>query len=1350
MPQATFNGQTYNFPEGTSQNDMLAYINAKNGTSQEPAPQEQAPVEDSSWGIYKDGQDGSLVDTMKAGFNRLGANVVSSLVNDSEESSNYAMARAKKASQAFRQENEKLGTAGQIVAGAGVYAPVIAAGAVNPVAGAAVMSGMQTADALAAQQENNQDYNWMDAGAAGLASGAVDYATAGLAGRGVNLAQQLSRPTARVAAELGSQAAQGSASNGFAQAFTNMASGRPWGENVGEAMTIGGVAGGGIHAGIKAGNSLVGINRSLGIEPNEGGKAAIQRDLELEQAGAKIAPDYRNQAIEYDNLMSAANQRLGELRGGEDASGAVQDYVNTALNKGTASSIQQATKVMLDNGMPINAKAFDLVRGEGLNTAQNTNLATDVHGLDGNQIRTAGESIYKLKTPTYFGREAALDAGLTTAAQQKKIQNGYQSGVNQLMAPFRTGLLDLQKLQASDSLKGLDTTKLSMAIRDMSDLNKMAQNALHPDRRPTVGEIRGVSTSLMRNLHEANLVNEIKGLDGKPGTFNPVHALETLQNFHDMSANMYPSVRDGNPDALAAGAQSDRVSGTDVAMDAGLMTLGLPPIRTIGRQIIHAREVTKRQKGLQRAQEEGRQLAESWVNPPNKVVHNEAAQRGDFEGAAQEADADLASMGINTGEAKRQSNLSPEPVVAPVEAAPIVEPVVAQEAPQVRGDAELAAAMARTPERMPEPVPEPIQQAVAPEPMRGTSDPSLDAEFASRRPLEPVQEEVVAPVVQEDVVQTPNPRELAEAQAARQEQVAMDARVDSQRRATREAPVEEAPQKAPQETYTKEEPTTAPQEDKPRTKSSDLALKPLKDRIEKFQETKGKDQPQMAHSKWLKDKELVQKINDAVDVHAKKNPELNSEDIFSIINDMGGVGKLTENNQTPSAGLTTLLKEYQIKSAKKAEADAKRVNEIADDEIGKVTDEAKEVATKRITDSLVSKGVDRGIIEEAFTRARKEIGDDFEPNHVLNFARRIADEKAKVAKEAEKAAEVKTSSTGKPATMSRTISDSRKALTNYADSLGIGDDAFVKSTISKATRSLKDDAKALSESAERSVLNKIHEYIDGQIANYEAALKAPKTLQPVELAKYKATLGNWKDYKGRIKGAEDNFSGKIKAHKEDAAKKAAAIEKSDKAKAEADEAVKQANTVKDAVEGGVDTKLNIDGEKVQSRIEKALTKEFADLSPLEIQAVFDSFVSKMPEDLSGINDPAFAKSEAIMEATSKALREVGRKDPALAISNARKALRSGLERKTEFPDNPELWMSTTERDAISDSLTGDVGTSTYYGRLYQKLRGALFGFENSKHYVDYTQKALDRKIKERRAASGKDIGEGGINAAGIK
>ncbi|MCS5736882.1 hypothetical protein, partial [Herbiconiux daphne] len=275
-------------------------------------------------------------------------------------------------------EQEKLGTVGQVASGVLTYAPVIAAGIVQPELGAAAMGTLATADALRAQAEEGNRYDIGKAGLAGVGSAAVDYATGGLA-RGARAAAMAANPLTRAAARAGEAVVQPAVSNMSMTAMSNLAAGKPWNEGLAEAGTVGAVAGGILHTGAH------GLSRALGGNISPEGRTAIQTDTKLKNKGVEPPAHFTQQAFDTEDALGKIKTSMMNSTLDDDVSAMADAYVNHSASQGSASAAQKMAELAIDTDTPMTMNMLDQDIGAGVEnvSGQTTNLARDLYGKSG-------------------------------------------------------------------------------------------------------------------------------------------------------------------------------------------------------------------------------------------------------------------------------------------------------------------------------------------------------------------------------------------------------------------------------------------------------------------------------------------------------------------------------------------------------------------------------------------------------------------------------------------------------------------------------------------------------------------------------------------------------------------------------------------------------------------------------------------------------------------------------------------------------------------------------------------------------------------------------------------------------
>lgn len=420
---ATFGGQTYTFPDGTSDEDIYKALNDSVGRygTNDPSGYDnnqllKQDTQDNYWGIYKEGQDGSILGTAKENLNSMFENVIAANVEDPTRSQ-YARRRAQAANAEYQKESAKLGVAGNVISGAAAYAPVIAgsvAGSIaNPALGMTALGGLggsaAYADALREQQINQGEYDNEAAALAGVATGAADVALGGLASRIRSALPAVSPARAVAAATL-----EDAGSSVAGTAFSNMASGKKWDENLGEAALIGSAAGAGVRG------SLNGISKALELPLGKRGQNAIDNSVEVNnwQGGRKPSEGLQRDYVEYENTMGGLQDRLANSSDPVEIKDLTDALANASDDYSHISAISKMAKLMKDGNGHVIDSFYDI----DIPTKDGTfNLGVDGLGLTKEDMAKSREIIGESQ-PTITSDRKAKEQGITAESFNEKAQ----------------------------------------------------------------------------------------------------------------------------------------------------------------------------------------------------------------------------------------------------------------------------------------------------------------------------------------------------------------------------------------------------------------------------------------------------------------------------------------------------------------------------------------------------------------------------------------------------------------------------------------------------------------------------------------------------------------------------------------------------------------------------------------------------------------------------------------------------------------------------------------------------------------------------------------------------------------
>ena len=559
---ATFGGQTYTFPDGTSDEDIYKAINDSVGRYgvNDPEGYQNNPLlsqetKENTWGIYKEGQDGSILDTAGKNLNSMFENVIAANVED-PTLSNYARRRAKAANAEYQKESAKLGVAGNVISGAAAYGPVIAGGVagslVNPLVGAAALGGLgggaAYADALREQEIHQGEYDTDAAALAGIATGAADVALMGLGSRlrggsqVVGKALPVGSPTKAVAAALTEDVGSSVAGT----AFSNMASGKQWNENLGEAALIGGVAGAGVRG------SLNGISKALELPLNSRGEKAINDSVEINnwKGGRKPSETLQRDYAEYENTMGGLQERLANSSDPEESRGLSEALSNASEEYSHISAIYKMSKLLKDG----NAHLIDSFYDVDIPTREGSfNLGVDGLGLTKDEMLKAREIIGESK-PTLTSDKKAREQGITSESFNEKAKEAGE----QILKNARGKINQNKVLIEQAYRKAHQADPSSQTTRNLKDLLGI-YSGYNKDMHSADSGTKSVDTLFGAQVASRNIIDlatrtglykDMVDVTGQKGALDPLGDYKTILGIADGLLSQDKRFRQGIHDQL--------------------------------------------------------------------------------------------------------------------------------------------------------------------------------------------------------------------------------------------------------------------------------------------------------------------------------------------------------------------------------------------------------------------------------------------------------------------------------------------------------------------------------------------------------------------------------------------------------------------------------------------------------------------------------------------------------------------------------------------------------------------------------------------------------------------------------
>lgn len=1232
-------------------------------TTQQPLHQSQ----DQGWGI---GEENPLAIGGKKLWTSL-VNVAAANTPNPEDS-RYAARSALHQNQVLEERSKKLGIGGQLVSGAVEYAPAIAAGIVNPVAGG-VASGLTTGgDILGEQYKQKSEYDTRGAFLGGAASGTIDAFTGGVASKFLPESSGLIK---RAATNFAEDAVSGMGQ----QAAFNVATDKDATEGLGTAAVMSGGMGAALRGGVSGVQSLRGLNKSLNIPFNKGGDSALNKvETVRSEGGIEPIPDFESNVVEFQNASHDYNTRAQE---GQVSELDAEDMANFSVERGGDSALLDAATYLKDKGVPLTHASFNFNYGDDFRAAEGNKFAGSNFGLTPKQVQLTAD-IAENARPSIFKHKGSRTIGETAESHRKAVQ---ETGLNELkntVGNANANLVHIEKtISKMKRFEDPSPAELGKYLDLRSSLREIARlhnNYAGENPKDLSSELAWESAKAMKLANELGQTRNMKGYDGKPETWNPAQDVRIVNMMENMLRAEYPSLHQGTPDVTKEKTKSFAVGNTPAGLVTDALLVGstgvLPGAAMVGirrgaKGISEGVSALKSQKSLRKEISKAGITAQDLSSYRTKIrekvsqdVESKLAD-SDLEGASKSSEAVLETEGIEIPKGM-ESGLN--------------TPVTPEENVSLWSTDGIDMGLTR----------KPIQRAVTQPTVEPTPtiDTTLEARrMASRPPKQP--EEIVA---EESIPTTPEP--------------------------TQEVVVETVDTKSTQELAKRRN-----------------GLADLKERVSVL-ESKPRT-PQIA-SELFKSKTLVDLYTQAVDklrVQKVGTPE----DVHQAIKDLGGITELTRYygiDKQPEIFQEIKAKVKENIENKKLENKAKisEVVETLDKDIEKgkkdnLIKKSKE-STQIFKDESKASEIDDKLIEESIDAGTDSDGIFHKSVAKARLKTLLTKQKAELEKE------ISTKETPPESTKEvkpeLTIKDSRKALEDFAEELGMYEDKQVIKLIDNATRNVASVKNAaLGVSQMRSLMAKIHnilvDKLDKETAMYkadsiayEAALKSPKTVDVVEEARIKGIMSKHQ------KGMEE-LKAKVEASKKAQSKEAARVAKEVSDRVKNDEKISK-------IKNQYDEKVS----KLKERI-TSLQSSITELSKKDSKASKVEEVDSLKEDIKVAEDVAKKHLEGVSEGelddislslekkflgSSSSVTDLTKAIGAAKVIASKidnpvykktmlkfsEVLTTSAENKIKYPDQKKLWLSRDDFEELKDMRFGDV-TSSYSGSLGPLLTNAIYG-----------------------------------------
>lgn len=694
---ATFGGQTYQFPDGTTDEQIYEALNKgigqygttdMKGYGQDSLLTQQE--QDPGWGIGSwDALGKSITGGLKTMYD---AEVAASAGGNRSE---YATEKFEKSLKEQQALEAQLGTAGKIVSGVGRYAPVIAAGIVNPALGGAAAFQGARSDALRAQYEEQGEFDSDKASTAGLLSAGTDLATAGL-GRLIAAPAKGAGLGARAAQQAKVIAAEDMTSAGASQMYENWAAGRDVTDNVGLAALSGGAAGAGVRG------SLSGLNKAMNFQFNKGGEKALADTVDIEMGpGPNPNSDFTANYAEHANAVGGLRERIANASDEAEIADSLNvldkqmnDFAHLDATARFAKALSKEDAHIIDSMYDVDID----VGGKPWNIGENGLNLTKT------EMTEAREALIKSKGSIFQSKTKQLEKGLTGTAFNEKSQVFGRDVRKKAQGYFDANLTNLKKEAANSKARG-DSPAIQAQWKQAVDSYESWRHALtarnkESDAIDTIHTARVMAKDFNDAVTRLGYADKIKDMNGETGNLNILADYQGFAALTDGFRKQNKQFSQGKPDTL----KESVMSYMPATVGMGAMYMGHPALAAAagGKQLVdEAIRLGRRHKAAGKI-EAAKSRAKSLV-PAEKV--ETALSGGDGPGAARAAADDLEAQGIKTAE--------PTPVQQPTPEAPVTAPVSVASSRKV--DAKVRPAPA--PKAVQEPVVEaPVETVPAPKP----------------------------------------------------------------------------------------------------------------------------------------------------------------------------------------------------------------------------------------------------------------------------------------------------------------------------------------------------------------------------------------------------------------------------------------------------------------------------------------------------------------------------------------------------------------------------------------------------------------------------------------------------------
>lgn len=349
-----------------------------------------------------------------------------------------------------------------------------------------------------------------------------------------------------------------------------------------------------------AGAGLTGVGKGL-KRLNPWGEGAVKDSTAVEGQVGKVLPeDFKNSAIDQENKVFNKIEELKGSKSREDAEDIASDIVTDGVTGGTDAAILAALRKF--EGGELVPHAFDVDVAEGLSGSGPTRNLAEMFGISKEDIKKSGDITLDARRGAY-GKE--IEGDNTRPKDEfafKKFYDGRMADINNVFkdnANFATSLKKKYDREDRSAAEYQAVEDLGIALRNLRDGAKegsedfIAENAQKALARAT----------------ELGVIDDLKGFSGKAGEFDPIHDIRARRIFDQIADKRLPGVRNINPDARAKGGEQ---AGPSAGKD--LTSLVGKGFKLVGRVFAP----NQSQKKLRDIKEKSKALTQSLTSTPKK------------------------------------------------------------------------------------------------------------------------------------------------------------------------------------------------------------------------------------------------------------------------------------------------------------------------------------------------------------------------------------------------------------------------------------------------------------------------------------------------------------------------------------------------------------------------------------------------------------------------------------------------------------------------------------------------------------------------------------------------------------